>query len=423
MCLGALLDAGVPLDYLHHHLGSLGLNDEFTLSATDTLKRGLRALQAQVNLLPPSSPTSHGHGPSEPSHPAPTPASRPPHLPRRNLSAITQMLTQAPLPARAKDWSLAIFRQLGAAEAAVHGIPIDQVHFHEVGATDAIVDIVGTCLGFDYLKIDTLVCSPLPMGQGRVNTDHGWLPVPAPAVLKLMELAQAPLYSNGLAGELVTPTGAAIVTTLAQHFGEPPGFLLKQVGLGAGRKDLPIANILRLWIGTEANAPSLGQDIPPGTGNPGQDRVTVLETQVDDLMPQAVGYLYDQLFAAGALDVFAQPIAMKKSRPGILITVICPPPCQPLCETVLFTETTTLGIRHRQQARTILERQFETVATPYGPVAIKLAHHPETQQLMNAQPEFEDCATLARRHQVPWQMVHQAALVAWGQHQAAPDMP
>jgi uncharacterized protein (TIGR00299 family) protein len=414
MCLGALMDAGVPLDYLRHHLGSLGLDAEFTLTADNTTKQGQRATQAAVTLTHEEHPHPHGG-----------------HPPARHLPTIEQLITEAALPQRVKDWSLAIFRRLGEAEAAVHGIPIDQVHFHEVGATDAIVDIVGTCLGLDYLQIDAIQCSPLPTGQGRVFTAHGWLPVPAPAVLKLMEMAQVPLYSNGLKGELVTPTGAAIVTTLAQGFGEPPAVTLHRVGLGAGRKTLPVANILRLWVGPEVEpqsrqyahevepAPSplpgkkQSDDLwPPDTGA-ASDRVVVLETQVDDLMPQAIGYVYDQLFKAGALDVFTQPVAMKKCRPGLLITVVCLPQNQADCETVLFTETTTLGIRHRQQPRTTLQRRFQTVETPYGQVSIKLAYHPHSQQLMNAQPEYEDCLALARRHQRPWQEVYQAALVAW----------
>jgi hypothetical protein len=456
MCLGALMDVGVPLDYLCHHLGHLGINAEFTLTARDTTKQGQRAMQAEVTLL------QAGHDHRHEGH----------HAPARHLPTIEQLITQASLPQQVKDWSLAIFRRLGEAEAAVHGIPMDQVHFHEVGATDAIVDIVGTCLGLNYLKIDTVLCSPLPTGRGRVFTAHGWLPVPAPAVLKLMEMTQVPLYSNGLTGELVTPTGAAIVTTLAQKFGEPPPMTLHKVGLGAGRRDLPVANILRLWVGQgqgqethptnppqeaePATPPSprgepsvegvhgaLAASLPPvrtgeesGTA-PGdlvwshddappaqedgedyangaaQATVVVLETQVDDLIPQAVGHLYDQLLEAGALDVFTQPVAMKKCRPGLLITVLCLPQHQAECETILFTETTTLGIRHRQQPRTTLRRRFETVNTPYGQVAIKLAYHPHHQHLLNVQPEYEDCLALARSHQRPWQEVYQAALVAW----------
>jgi hypothetical protein len=434
MCLGALLDAGVPLTYLQQHLSQLGLDAEFNLTAAAVIKRGQRAMQAQVTLTDTVGPT-----------------------PARHLPTIEQIITAATLPQRVKDWSLAIFSQLGQAEAAVHGIPIDRVHFHEVGATDAIVDIVGTCLGFDYLDIDSLVCSPLPTGAGRVHTAHGWLPVPAPAVLKLMEMGQIPVYNQGLHGELVTPTGAAIATTLAQKFGEPPQFTLHRVGLGAGCKDLPVANILRLWIGPQThpggthnhaepapqpsavpvthpafhhkprgssspsdpdNVPDPTDQIEPASNSdtgPEQDTITVLETQVDDLIPQAVGHLYDQLFNAGALDVFTQPIQMKKSRPGLLITVLCPPDQQTACETVLFTETTTLGIRHRQQQRTTLQRRFELVDTPYGQVSMKLAYHPHNPHPSNVHPEYEDCAALARRHHLPWQVIYRAALATWQQ--------
>ena len=450
MCLAALLDAGVPLDYLNRQLGQLGLGGEFTLQAEDVIRRGQRARRAQVILSHSPDPgqdfsdvapleepkqvaPAHSHPDVKDSsqhhtHPAPAAA--------RHLPEISQIITQADLPQRVKDWSLAIFHRLGEAEAAVHGIPIDQVHFHEVGATDAIVDIVGTCLGFDYLDIDVLVCSPLPTGQGRVYTAHGWLPVPAPAVLKLMEMRRVPLYSNGITGELVTPTGAAIVTTLGQTFGPPPPLTLHKVGLGAGGKDFPVANILRLWIGQSpaqptGNRPDHAQNqvsaadlshesarppeglAPSGFAQSDQDTVMVLETQVDDLMPQAVGYLFDRLFGAGALDVLTQPVGMKKARPGLLITVLCLPPNQADCEAVLFSETTTLGIRYRQQQRRILQRRFETVTTDYGAVSIKLAYRPGHSAPINAHPEFEDCAALARRHQIPWQVVHQAALAAW----------
>jgi len=500
MCLGALLDAGVPLDYMRQQLGKLGLDAEYTLSVQSVIKRGQRARQAKVRLNEPAegslgaaaasamghsntgstsalphprtdtdggesaskvgnhhhdhgkhSTSSHRHtvhSHSETEGEAPrTGGSPPPGLfPARHLSTIEELITEAALPQRVKDWSLAIFNRLGEAEAHVHGIAIDQVHFHEVGATDAIVDIVGTCLGLDYLDIDILVCSPLPTGQGRVNTAHGWLPVPAPAVLKLMEMRQVPLYSHGLPGELVTPTGAAIITTLADRFGEPPPLTLKQIGLGAGSKELPVANILRLWVGqtqeTEVTSAPKPEPLPfkaraaeadgsVGSGYPtavekfsiggpvDQDSVIVLETQIDDLIPQAVGHLYDRLFEAGALDVFVQAIQMKKSRPGLLITVLCPPSQQQICEMVLFTETTTLGIRHRRQPRTVLHRAFKPVETPYGSVSMKLAYHSQRQQLINAHPEYEDCAELARRHHLPWQVVYRAALVAWEQEQGA----
>ncbi len=447
MCLAALVDAGVPLDYLQTKLTCLGLDDEFTLSVTPLHRRGLRALYAQVNLTPsarepgakatppavtlppdhsPSSPGpsrdhdhSHNHEP-DPDH------SHSQATATRNLPEIERLIAQANLPDRACRWSLAVFRRLAEAEAAVHGIAVEQVHFHEVGATDAIVDIVGTCLSLDYLNIDTLVCSPLPTGRGRVRAAHGWLPVPAPAVLKLMEHRQVPLYSNGLEGELVTPTGAAIATTLADHFGDPPAMALHRTGLGAGGKDLPVANILRLWVGQAESAPAQpsGQSLnqSPGQGTEGLPRpappydletVALLETQVDDMVPQAVGYLYERLYEAGALEVFTQAIAMKKSRPGLLITVLCRPANEPSCADILFAETPTLGIRRQTQQRWVLPRQMQTLETPYGPVNLKLAYHPVTQAVLNVHPEYEDCAAIARRHQLPWQIVHQTALSLW----------
>jgi pyridinium-3,5-bisthiocarboxylic acid mononucleotide nickel chelatase len=435
------MDAGVPLAYLQSHLDRLGLGAEFRLSAAPTRRQGLRALKAEITLLAPpadhQSPTpsghahSHGHPPTSddpqgqlggiaaiaPTHPAAK-------GPSRHLPAIEHLITQADLPPRACRWSLAVFRQLAEAEAAVHGIAVEQVHFHEVGATDAIVDIVGTCLGFDYLNIDVLVCSPLPTGRGRVKAAHGWLPVPAPAVLKLMEQRQIPIYSNGVEGELVTPTGAAIVTALAQQFGDPPPLILRQVGLGAGGKDLPIANILRLWVGTSPEGSTFPtasevvelqdsklQDSKLHDSKP--ETVTVLETQVDDMLPQAVGYLSEQLLAAGALDVFTQPVGMKKSRPGLLITVICQPTLEARCTEILFAETSTLGIRHQRQQRTILHRDFKPLSTPHGTVVMKVAYHPQTHTVINVHPEYEDCAALARHHGLPWQVVYQTALNTW----------
>jgi pyridinium-3,5-bisthiocarboxylic acid mononucleotide nickel chelatase len=436
MCLAALVDAGVPLTYLREQLTSLGLDSEFTLSVTPTQHHGLRALYAEVKLaLPAEQPAiahthsqdhphthspdhSHGHSPDRP-NPAPT-AAEISHPPGRNLPVIERLITQAAIPDRARRWSLAVFRRLAEAEAAVHGIPIDQVHFHEVGATDAIVDIVGTCLGLDYLGIDTLVCSPLPTGRGRVRAAHGWLPVPAPAVLKLMEQGQVPLYSNGIEGELVTPTGAAIATALADAFGDPPPMQLQHTGLGAGRKSLPVPNILRLWVGQQPAEPQAISPLTRVEARPEPqaipyeaETIVLLETQVDDMLPQAVGYLCDRLLAAGALDFFTHPLGMKKSRPGLLITTLCRPADEPPCLDILFTETPTLGIRRHTQQRWVLPRQLKTLQTPYGPVAVKLAYHPQTQALLNVHPEYEDCAALARLHQLPWQTIYQSALHTW----------
>lgn len=394
MCLGALLDGGVPLDYLQHHLQGLGIAEEFSLSWHKVERQGQQASKAEVQLR------AHGHH-----H----------HPPARHWPDIVTLIQQAGLPLRAEAWSLAIFRELALAEAAVHGVAAEQVHFHEVGATDALVDIVGTCLGLDWLGIEELYCSALPTGGGTVKAAHGRLPVPVPAVLQLWQKFHVPVYSNGLERELVTPTGAAIAVTLASQFGPPPPLQLEKIGLGAGTQELPLANILRLWIGQKATQAAVPQ------GQDGSDRVEeiiLLETQIDDLNPQAIGYTMEALFAAGAVDVFTQAIGMKKSRPGVLLSVVCTAETAESCETVLFRETTTLGIRRSQQQRRILARQIQTLDTPYGPIRLKIAY--QQGQIVNVQPEFEDCAQVAKQQDLPWQQIHQLALSIWYQHQPSP---
>ncbi|BAS55174.1 UPF0272 protein [Leptolyngbya boryana IAM M-101] len=317
-----------------------------------------------------------------------------------------------------------MFRQLAVSEGAVHGIPPEAVHFHEVGAIDAIVDIVGTCLGLDWLDVDRIVCSALPTGGGTVWAAHGRLPVPVPAVLKLFEMGNVPIYSNGIEKELVTPTGAAIAVTLADEFGAAPRMRVKQIGLGAGSIDLQIPNMIRIWIGEvehreafQSIAVSPAEDSKSGRldSTPEQktntEMITVLETQVDDLNPQAIGYLFEQLLEAGALDVFTQAIGMKKSRPGLLLTVICAPEQVERCETIVFQETTTLGIRRTVQQRTALDRRFDPVQTELGTVQVKVASRHGA--IVNVQPEYEDCAKLAKATQLPWREVHRIALQAW----------
>ena len=388
MCLGALVDAGVPLDDLRQSLALLGNGDEYQLRAEKVHRQGQAATKVHVDLL--EDPTHHHH------------------TPHRHLRDIEQMILQAGLPQRVETWSLAIFRQLAVAEAAVHGMAPEKVHFHEVGATDAIVDIVGTCIGLDWLDIDQLYCSALPTGGGTIRAAHGQLPVPAPATLKLMEMGQVPVYHNGIEQELVTPTGAAIVTTLAQEFGSPPAMTLHQVGLGAGSKDFPIPNIVRLWLGEIVSAESRQTQKTTET-------VMVLQTQIDDLSPQAIAYTFDQLLKVGAVDVFTQPVTMKKSRLGVLLTVICPPEVTDGCEAVLFRETTTLGIRRDLQQRTALGRNIDTIETPYGSVRVKIGF--DGDRILNVHPEYEDCAQLAQQHQISWLEVHQTALNCWKQEQ------
>ena len=234
MFLGALVDVGVPWEYLRDHLASLGIEKEYHLEREQVHRRSQLATKVRVKLF-------HEHNPGEHHH----------HHPTRHLPEITNIIKAASLPPRVKDWSLQIFQQLAVAEGAVHGIPPDKVHFHEVGATDAIIDIVGTCLGLDWLDIAELYCSAMPTGGGTITAAHGILPVPVPATLKLWELRGVPTYSNGINKELVTPTGAAIATTLAKSFGSPPAMTIEKIGLGAGTRDLEIPNILRLWIGNQ----------------------------------------------------------------------------------------------------------------------------------------------------------------------------
>jgi pyridinium-3,5-bisthiocarboxylic acid mononucleotide nickel chelatase len=473
MCLGALVAAGVPLEYLSEQLKKLGIDREYRLQAESVHRNSQLATKVHVELLekaehhhnPDSSHEHHHHHDhehdhkhahssvftSDPGHQTSQHHPTSGHAPTRHLPEIEQLITAAGLPPRVSQWSLAVFRKLAEAEGAVHGITPDKVHFHEVGATDAIVDIVGTCLGLDWLGIDQLYCSALPTGGGTVRAAHGRLPVPAPAVLKLWEARQVPVYSNGIDRELVTPTGAALVVTLASSFGSPPTMTLQKVGLGAGSLQLPIPNILRLWIGEQetgkrpegethrgkegeflnlnqretnlhprttsryANTPAHPHPLSPTAQFPQVETISVLETQIDDLSPQAIGYVFEALFDAGAVDVFTQAIGMKKSRPGILLTVICPPEKISACEAVLFRETTTLGVRRLTQQRAILERDIQRVQTEYGEIRVKVAWSERSSRktITNVQPEYEDCAKLARVNNLSWREVHQLALQAW----------
>ncbi|TAE53446.1 MAG: nickel pincer cofactor biosynthesis protein LarC [Nostocales cyanobacterium] len=421
MCLGALVSLGVPVEYLVEKLNGLGINQEYQLRVELVQRQTQQATKVYVDLV------HHHHHHHDHEHS---------HHHGRHLPEIEEMITKANLPPQATAWSLAVFRQLAVAEGAVHGIAPKKVHFHEVGAVDAIVDIVGTCLGLDWLGIHTndqglplVYCSPFPTGGGIVRAAHGQMPVPVPAVLKLWEMRSCPIYSNGIDRELVTPTGAAIATTLARGFGSPPPMTLKQVGLGAGSLDLPIPNILRLWIGETSTHHSHSHHVSVTTNNVPHhhhdqetianieniETISVLETQIDDLNPQAIGYIFDALFGAGAVDVFTQSVGMKKSRPGILLTVICHPENISSCENVLFRETTTLGIRRRTQQRNILNREIQHLETPLGKIGVKVAwQQKDTEKMIiNIQPEYEDCAELARKNNLPWREIHRLALQSW----------
>jgi pyridinium-3,5-bisthiocarboxylic acid mononucleotide nickel chelatase len=378
MCLGALVDLGVPLEYLIAQLKTLGIEDEYQLRAEKVHRRGQIATKVHVDVTAENADHHHHHH----------------HHTARHLPEIENLIKQANFPQKVQEWSLAVFNQLAIAP--------EKVHFHEVGATDAIVDIVGTCLGLDWLSVTELYCSPLPTGGGTVQAAHGRLPVPVPAVVQLFSSREVPIYSNGIAAELVTPTGAAIVTTLAKSFGTAPRMQLEKVGLGAGTKDLPMPNLLRLWLGKKE--PEKSDEI---------ETVAVLETQIDDLNPQAIAYLNEALLQAGALDVFSQAITMKKSRLGILLTVICSLDKIALCENLIFQETTTLGIRRTIQERSILKREIQLIDTIYGQIRLKVAYKESINQPITVQPEYEDCAAIARQNHLPWRFVHQMALDLW----------
>ena len=387
MCLGALVSGGVPWDYLVSSLASLGIEEEYHLEQAEVIRNAQAATKVRVKLQN----HHHHHTHQDQTH----------HHHARHLPEIVSIIQAADISDRAKQWSLEIFNALAIAEGAVHGVAPEKVHFHEVGATDAIIDIVGTCIGLDWLGVEKLYCSALPTGGGTIKAEHGILSVPVPAVLQLCQLRQVPLYSNGIEKELVTPTGAAIATTLAIGFGTPPAMTLQKIGLGAGSQDLEIPNILQLWIGESKNSTTWQTET-----------VTVLETQIDDLSPQAIAYTLEQLLAESALDVFTQGVTMKKSRSGILLTVICKPELADRCKEIIFRETTTLGIRERTQSRSTLERQLKVVTTPYGKVKVKIATCDRTNSAINLQPEYEDCALLARQQNISWYKIQQAAILA-----------
>ena len=319
------------------------------------------------------------------------------HSHGRGLTEIREIIRRTAISATAKKTAIAIFEALGAAEAKIHNASIETIHFHEVGAVDAIVDIVCAAVGAEALGVDEIVCSPLNLGGGTVECAHGTFPVPAPATVEL--LANAPVYSSGPQAELVTPTGAAIVKTLATRFSTFPALTISRTGYGAGSRDFPgHPNVLRLTIGETTSSISDGTEF---------DTVCVLEANLDDLNPQVFGYVSDRLMEDGALDCFAMPVQMKKNRPGTLLTVLCAPTDAAKLAQIIFAETTTLGVRQRHEQRRILARRWEPVSTPWGEVRIKVASM--NGAVTNYAPEYEDCRKLAAEHHIPLKQVMQEA--------------
>jgi hypothetical protein len=328
---------------------------------------------------------NHGHG----------------HTHGRDLTEIRSIIQNSSINPTAKTTAIKIFEALGAAEAEIHGTSIDKVHFHEVGAVDAMVDIVCAAVGAESLAIDEWICSPLNVGGGTVKCAHGTLPVPAPATLKL--LSNAPVYSSGPQVELVTPTGAAIVKVLATRFASFPAMKIEKAGYGAGTREfLQHPNLLRLTIGESTTAAA---NTAPATSN---DSIMVLEANLDDLSPQVLAYAMERLLTEGALDVFSIPVQMKKNRPGALLTVLAKIEDANRLAKVIFAETTTLGIRRREEQRQTLTRRWEEVETTWGPVRMKIANM--NGSVSNYAPEYEDCRKLAEENQVPLRTVMQEAI-------------
>jgi pyridinium-3,5-bisthiocarboxylic acid mononucleotide nickel chelatase len=379
MLLGALAAAGVDHGQLSALPGLLGLH-HVTVTFEAVKRGGVAATKAHVKIEKPAD--GHHH--------------------HRSLSTILKMIAASSISDAVKDSSSRVFRKLGEAEASIHGVPVEKVHFHEVGAEDSIVDIVGGCLGLHALGIEKLVCSSLDVGAGTVETAHGRLPVPAPATARL--LAGAPVYSSGIEVELVTPTGAAMVATLAT-FGAMPRMTIFGDGYGAGSRDLAgRPNVLRLLVGT--------QETDAATA----DAVTVLEANLDDMSPQIAGYVLGKAIAMGALDCYFTPVQMKKGRPGLLITVLAAPTDAGRLSGLLFSETSTLGVRSYQAERRTLQRRHETVETTWGPVRVKVASRDGKE--LHFAPEYEDCLALAEQHRVPLKHVLEQASASYLKAQA-----
>ncbi|HKX29545.1 MAG TPA: nickel pincer cofactor biosynthesis protein LarC [Blastocatellia bacterium] len=396
MFIGALLDCGLDFNHLRGELAKLGV-EGYELSLTRVDRSGISASKFDVLLTgeKPSAGHHHHHDHHHDHHD---------HA-HRSLSGIQRLIQSAGLEPRVKERALTIFQRLGEAEAKIHNVPIEAVHFHEVGAIDSIIDIVGACIGLDALQIDRIISSPIHVGYGTFKCEHGTYPVPGPATIELLK--GAPIYAKEIEGELLTPTGAAIISTLASGYGHLPLMRTERIGYGAGTRTYPkFPNVLRAVIGRlEEDA-----DRTPSA-------VTVIEANVDDLSAQIFGHLMEKTLAAGALEIFYTPVQMKKNRPGVLLTLLCRPEDRERMTGIIFRETTTLGVRFYQAQREILPREYLTVETGYGPIRIKVARA-QDGQVINSSPEFEDCRAAAEKNQVPLREVQMAAMRAYSTPQS-----
>ena len=359
MILGALVDAGVSLDALRTELAKLPLGG-YRLTAREVRKGAFRATKVDVEV----DATAHH---------------------QRNLPEILRLLEQSGLPGRVKADATRIFTRLAEAEARVHGTTVEAVHFHDVGAVDALVDVSGAVAGLHLLGVEAVHVSALPLGGGMVDGPHGKIPIPGPGTAELLK--GFPVYDNGVRAELVTPTGAAILTTLAASSGSMPPMTVERVGYGAGTMDLPVPNLLRCFVGTAA------------TEAPGRETVVQLETTIDDMSPQLYEPLIERLLEAGALDVFLTPVIMKRSRPGIVLTALAEPSRVGELSTILFEESTTIGVRWTDYQRSRLERELVTLSTAYGPLSFKISRL--GGKIVTVTPEFSEVTRIAKEKGLP----------------------
>ena len=370
MTLGALLDLGVPLEWLKEQLHRVPLAD-FDIVASPVQRHGIHAASVQVEIQ--DSKTS------------------------RHYSDIRDLIENSPLSDSVKSTSLAIFKRLAEAEARIHHCPVDHVHLHEVGGVDAIVDIVGTALGLDYLGIKKIVASPVPLGKGFVACSHGNLPLPAPATLGILE--GVPVYGTDIPYELVTPTGAAIIRSLAQRFEPLPEMVIARIGYGAGQHDFEDRpNLLRVLLGAESES---AVDLD---GKLSEDQITIVETCIDDMNPELFGYLMERLFEDGALDVYWIPVYMKKNRPGTMLQVLCKIDRRETLIHRILIETTTLGVRYYPSRRRLLKRESVEVKTSYGVIAVKRIKDPQGN--VRNIPEYEECRKIAIKKNIPLRVVY-----------------
>jgi pyridinium-3,5-bisthiocarboxylic acid mononucleotide nickel chelatase len=433
MILGALIDLGLDVRQLEKELAKLPL-DGYRLDVQSVKKQAIRAIKLKVLLQdeagerpadaefeevdPGSEATlsaSHSHHPIEDQEHGHEPPTR--GHPARSLSEILDLIDSSDLSPGTRSLARAIFTRLGEAEAGVHNQPLEEVHLHEVGAVDALVDIVGAAIGLELLEVEEVYASALHLGSGFVRTAHGLLPVPAPATAAL--LAGIPVYTTQAKGELVTPTGAAFISTVARGFGPLPEMKVQAVGYGAGTREREFPNVLRAFLGERAGQPAARtnrmpypeqHDTPVGPGGYHISPALVIEANIDDMPPQLYEALVERLFEADALDVVIIPVQMKKNRPGIQLQVLASPDSMDRLLAILFSESTTIGARTYEVQKRMLQRETVSIQTPFGNLRVKIARLGD--KVVNAAPEYEDCRSRAAELGVPVKEVYNAALAA-----------